>query len=313
MLPSTWPLKEWLLFADFTLCSALSLYVVRSRMRSLEPLLGLACVVMLGFVVGYVFVELIPVRPIMVAQAYRFICITSWVGVVLGAGAFGMLFEPAVSPRARAGVAAVVGLAFTLLVAGERILAPRRRGATLLMLLILALSSWGVHTARRRVLAAGTMAAALALFPIVRFGVYGDRDRWFGNRLPVLTLGALHTRYDDVAAHARAHTPRDALFVITDIAQHWESGAFRYKAERALFADHKVFPYGDPEIAEWYARTSALKALDPTQNNDARLLELAREYQLDYAVLPEASPTQLPTAFVGEHYRLLELRRSPGS
>ncbi len=308
VLPSTFPSKDWILFADFTLCSLSSIYLVRSHLRRLAPLLWLAALVMLGFVVGYVFVELVPLRPVMVAQAYRFTSITSWVGVVVGAGAFGSVFEAGQSARAQRWRAAAVALVFTLLVLGERIVSPRARGVTLVMALLLGLGFWAVHVARRPRTAAWVMLAGLAAFAGSRFGIFAQRERWHGNRLPAFTLDDFETRYDDVAAYAREHTDRDAVFAITDVAKFWDSGTFRYKAGRALFVDHKVFPYGDPEIAEWYKRTSALKALDPQQNNDSRLAALAREYELDYAVLPKGSPTELPVAFVGEHYQLVALR-----
>lgn len=308
VLPSTWPLRDWVLFANFTLCSLLCLYVVRARTAVLAPLVCLAALVMLGFVVGYVFVELIPLRPIMVAQSYRFTCITSWIGIIFGAGAFASIFEAAQSPRARAWRAAAVGLALTLLVVGERVMFPRRRGVTLVLLVVLALGGWAVQVARRRLVTLSAMLAALTAFGVLRFGVFRERDRWLGHRRPAFTLNDFSTRYDDVATYARAHTDRDAVFAIIDVHKHWESGTFRYRAERALFVDHKVFPYGDPEIAEWYARTSALKVLDPAQNNDAALEELAKRWKVDYAIVPKESPTQLPAAFEGEEYRLLSLR-----
>lgn len=308
VLPSTWPWQDWVLFAVFTLCSLIWLRAVRARLSALRPLLGLAALVMLGFVVGYVFVERLPVRAIMVAQAYRFICITTWVGILLAAGAIGSLFEAELAASERARRWLTVGLAFALLVLVERVVSQRFRGITPVLLLILALGAWAVHVGRYRRIAVSVLLAALAAFAVLRFGVFRERERWLSHRRPTFSLNDLATRYDDVAVYARTHTDRDAVFAIADAAKFWESGAFRYKAERALLVDHKVFPYGDPEIAEWYARTSALRALDLQRNNDLALSELARRWEVDYAILPHSTPTQLPVVFTGKQYQLVALR-----
>jgi hypothetical protein len=305
VLPSRFPLKHWAFFAIFTTYSLVCLYVVRERIRALAPLLWAAALVSVGFVLGYVFVELIPIRAVLSLHAYRFTCFTSWVGIVVGAGALGSVFEPGLHERLAVRRAVAVGLALLLLVLAERVMAPRHHALTLLSVLIITLGAWAVHVSWHRYTALGATVVALAVVAGSRFVALGQRERWLGNRLPSFTVSDFSTPYDDVAAYVREHTPRDAVFLIADVASHWEAGAFRYKAERALFLDYKLFPFGDAEMAEWYERMSLLRSLDTGQNNDPQLLAIAARYGVGYGVLPKASPTDLPVVFVGDRYRLV--------
>jgi hypothetical protein len=198
-------------------------------------------------------------------------------------------------------------LGFALLAAGEMLVQPQRRGVTLLMISIVVIGAWATQASRRPQLGVLTLATA-ALFLGLRLGAYGERRVWLGNLRPSFVLSDVKTRYDDVTRFAREHTAMSDVFLIADGATSADAGMFRYKAARALFGEYKVFPFRDSEMAEWYERDRALKALRPASNNDGRLWSLSQRYDLAYAVLSNDMPSAFPVHFQGNHYRLVSLR-----
>jgi hypothetical protein len=308
LLPSKFPGRDWAMFGIFGASSACFALASRERMGSaMIPLAWLGALAMLGFVVGYVFVEVVPVRLVLVLQLYRFTCFTTWLGIVLAAGAFSMLAHVR-NPRellAWRPLTAVLG--FALLAAGELLVQPQRRGVTLLVVSIVVVGVWATRAFRRPQLGLLTFAAAV-LFLGLRLGAYRERKVWLGNLRPSFVLSDVKTRYDDVARFAREHTEANDLFLIADGATSADAGMFRYKAARALFGEYKVFPFRDSEMAEWYERDRALRALRAASNNDRRLWSLSQRYDLAYAVLSNDMPSAFPVAFQGDHYRLVSLR-----
>ena len=311
-LPSVFRPVDWLIFASFTAASLSFMRSSRARLPELAALCAVGLVVMLGFAVGYVFVEVIPTRAVLSLHTYRFTCITSWIGIVLAAGAASAVLDPNQTRKERRSRAIAAGLGFALIAFGA--LFPPREGSagTLATATLLALSAGALHATQRPIAALAAVAVALAGFGTLRFAVYGERDRWLGNRLPAFSFDDVKTDYDDVARYAREHTSPADAFIITDAATSANAGTFRYTAERALFVDYKVFPFSDAEMADWNARMSALGALSPTKKDDAKLLRLASRYQLSFAVMPKLAPTDLPVAFTGKRYQLVSLRKDGG-
>lgn len=306
LLPSRFPLAHWLLFAIFSSCSVAFLIAVRQRLRtSFTPLACLALLTLLGFVAGYVLVEVIPLRFMLVLQLYRFVCITTWVGIILAAGAASVLIHSWATPELPRWQRNLISFAFALLLLGDVLFEPQRRGVTLPVLALAALGAWGLHALRRRALGVAALAG-VASFLALRLIVLADSELWLGNIRPAFVWSDYATRYDDIALFARDHTARDDVLLIADGATSQEAGIIRYKAGRALFADFKVFPLGN-EMAEWYSRMMTLRELRPRANNDERLIELAWRYGLAYAVLPNTMPSKLPVVFGGASYFVVSL------
>jgi hypothetical protein len=310
LLPSRFPGRDWAMFGIFTASSACFALASRERMRSaLLPLAWLGALALLGFIAGYVFVEVVPVRLVLVLQLYRFTCFTTWLGIVLAAGAFSALAHVRNAGELLAWRPLTAVLGFALLAAGELLLQPQRRGVTLLVISIVVSAAWAARASRRPQLGVLGLATVL-LFLGLRLGAYGERRIWLGNLRPSFVLSDVKTRYDDVARFAREHTAVSDVFVIADGATSANAGMFRYKAGRALFGEYKVFPFRDGEMAEWYERDRALKTLRRASNNDLRLWSLSQRYDLAYAVLSNDMPSAFPVAFQGDHYRLVSLRDS---
>ena len=93
LVPSTWPVAEFVLAACFTVAACIALVeygragrrcpaLTEHRART-AAIAAAISVVLVGFVCGYVFVELVPTRLVTTAQTFRMATVITWLGWIL--------------------------------------------------------------------------------------------------------------------------------------------------------------------------------------------------------------------------------------
>ena len=122
-------------------------------------------------------------------------------------------------------------------------------------------------------------------------------------------------------AWARQNTPRDAIFIIPPDLQ-----TFRLKAERAVVADFKVFPWSDAGLLDWRARITDLcggQKLPLGYNqkselktayaslNAAQVAALSRRYKARYFLAPQGAKgdfSGFKPLYADSQWRIYDLR-----
>lgn len=244
-------------------------------------------------VLGYIFVELIPMRLWVTAQTLRLTIFINWLGLMMLAG-----FVAAQLGRWRYKLVGSLVVSLGVLLLGR-------------VLLDHTVSGFGRHT----------QEIVLILLPIGIALFFGHmlRHQRVSIMVGVLVSGLLlaqtgrqvdMTSFDDetdqhtLAECTRASTPADALLYTPP---NW--GFFRLLAERALIVDFKAFPFQDVAMREWHQRLvgvygapdaagfpsiEELNSSYYTRTDDDRVFELQAAYDITHAVLPAGASTALP-------------------
>ncbi|MBN2304841.1 MAG: hypothetical protein JXQ72_10210 [Anaerolineae bacterium] len=268
-------------------------YHIHSRPDRLQDGQGLTIALIAALVgglclIGYVFVELIPVRLVVTAQTFRFLFVLNWLVMLLVGGALAAYLES----RERLDRYVVIGLLlaavspallgiFHALIAIQRWMARRIRhtstisaALTAVMAVLSVMHYTTDHMTRRAyMLVAGfalvfiflercptlrrTRAAGIAYGLVIAFALVGLL--WPENALgvvgeilfdnPVITLADWDTPEAEVSHWAHDRTPPDAVFLTPP-----EFGLFRLIAERAIVVDYKAFLFYDVGMVEWQQR-----------------------------------------------------------
>ncbi len=341
---------EWGRFFMFLGAACLAWAMWRSHPaadRSLADRVGAVVgIVLVLMAVGYVFVELIPVRLAATTQSYRNIYLIKWIGLLLAGRSLAVWFFGDRFSRWTALIAlAGTGIAqpVTLLAAHAADAVRRKAGEQATERLLWA--GFGVLTVTVGVLVAFHHLLREYLFLVFFLALafwFATRPpgllRWaaplllVGTLLPasialrhdvpflrdlgVFTLRDAQEPADSAAYFARLHLPRDA----TVLTPPWE-GRFRLVSQRAIVVDFKSFVFQDSSIAQWMDRmTNVYGATDRkgfaaagelTERyrsiSDAHLARVSRSYGAGYALLFLETPTDFPVIYEDENYRLVRL------
>lgn len=282
-LASTFPLGEYVRACAFMLATAFAWRWYRARQPSRPQALAVALVLLALpalCLVGYVFVELVPVRAFAVARPFRLLLLFKSIGLVLVAGAVATELSTPRGNRVDALTILLSALSpFTLACAfGLKLARPwlaertrvLRRVAdprAILLFVVLLLSTvarpGAVYFLRYALFT--FVALSLLAFPgwaartavlTLTLLVVGAMS-WIEPRSPAF-LRALQPRFtmDDVggpeaevARWARDNTTPQAIFLVPP-----SMGIFRLLAERAVVVDFKAFPFQDQAMVEWRER-----------------------------------------------------------
>ncbi len=349
-MPSFFPRGDWLRAALFAAGAAVAVREL-VRMGDCDARLAVrlgavGAAVLAAWAGGAFFVEVHPSGFWAAARVFRLALLVKWVGLLLYAGlaaawlararspldraaplllllacgprqpelaaavaalgAFERGRGASVPPAARAGVWLVAGLAVA-----HALLFEARAGESLVLAAALGLAAWLGRPARPALRWGVPAAGAAAFLAAVFSGAFAaPRIDLADQRHPVV----------DVARFARTSTPEDALFVAPP-----DFGHFRLLAERALVVDFRSFPFSGPAMAEWARRMDdvygatrrrgygASHVLDRRYHaiRDEHLLELARRYGAEYAVLYRDTPTRLPVLYEDSAFVVVALEDGP--
>lgn len=310
-LPSTFGAWQYLqagvfLFAGGAAFSLSGGKAAGVKKTTLETL-ALAIIITLLCLIGYVFVELVPVRLAVSAQLFRLLYLLKWLGLVFLAGRLGMELETRQAGGERAGLlfqlaglvtpaTAAVGQLFALVFPPER---SKRKWTFWLSLSLAALAAglvaWLYRPGFRALLLFPLLAGAgaiLVLFP-GRIRAYalsaslmtalGFCLLWGSRFLPAyaqtvleypsFTLAGVSGQAVEVARYARDHTPEDALFLTPP-----KFGDFRLLAKRAIVVDFISFPFQDDAMLEWKERMFTCYTEPVARGFDA-IVEMSNQYK----------------------------------
>jgi hypothetical protein len=253
---------------------------MRAQAKKLLAAIG---VVLLLFVAGWFFVEVVPSRFVATMQTFRLTLFVKWFGLLLigvtAARAFGMgcplsglaLYVPAgfVQPPAALGVTVFevlrrwaragwlkvsIGLVALLGAVAASVIwrshETFRETYALIGLGLLVLSFDRIRAGARRYVAAVAAGVLFVALPILNGeGWLPVIGRQVAASRPVFTLEQAHDPADRVAEFCRSNTPEDAVFLTPPLF-----GRFRYTARRAIVVDFKYAMPHDWAIIEWRQR-----------------------------------------------------------
>lgn len=327
-----------------------------SDQRLADGTLAAVVVVLVACLGGYVFVELWPTRLWTAAQPFRMTYLIKWLGLVLlarsaalavrpenptaerASGALLALgvgrFQPAIALMGHLGVAAsrwfgpararfanAVVCGFALIaVAAVVVPVTSRPEEPFLLAALLAIAGCFLFIGSslwRRLLPTAAVAAAVLVLIVFRASpTLMAATRVVGVTAPRMSLAESNKAWSDAARFARAETPQDALFVLPP-----RVGGFRLISARAAVVDNKVFPFGDADMEEWYARmrfTHAgsdegelpnLMILDANYLTigDEHLREVAARYGATHALLWPPTETEMPVLYEDAAFKIVRI------
>ncbi|HUS80964.1 MAG TPA: DUF6798 domain-containing protein, partial [Armatimonadota bacterium] len=288
-LPSAFPRSALAATVAFLLALVISWRWQRADPRSdrgaADRLLIPVALTVLLMIGGWVFVEVIPTRLFTTAQAFRFVFIPKWLGLMLFAATIARLWRErprlwwpgaavmftasgtaqgiimlwghvveaargSAERRRQVGVAAVAGAGLL----GALLLQAWRHDVTELCALgLFGLLAFAVVRGRSLLVKLGVPVAALAVTvallmtgALTSLPVIGPAA---STARPTLTLEQTWAEIAAPCAFARAATPPDAIFLTPP-----DLGGFRLLARRAIVVDFKAFPFSDEAIVQWRQR-----------------------------------------------------------
>ncbi len=342
-LPGTFPRSALLACGAFLLALVISWRWHRADPRGdrgagdrlLIPV-ALTVLLMIG---GWVFVEIIPTRLFTSAQAFRFVFIPKWIGMMLFAATMARLWRSREAGQSVVGWlmflahgpmhgAVILGAHLVEVVRG--MLHKRWRGRATLPWLVLGVAvailpmvRWPmpVELATLVLLGLAGLAQVMSYSRAVRIGasvIVLGLVCALTHPVPI-TMTETNRDIAAVSEFAREHTPEDAFFVVPP-----NMGAFRVMARRALLVNFKTFPFDDREMVSWRERIEdcygpvssagigAAFEMDETYKRieDERLRHLGAVYGVDHAVLYVETATRLPVVYVDDVYRIVRIPAS---
>lgn len=304
------------------------------------------CMLFLLAAGGYVFVEIIPTRIWTIAQTFRLLFIAKWLLVIFisgsmarNAGRLGVLIYYAamihpvtmtgavlvkVLQNKLAGRYLVSILSVTAIFAGVIVLYyvdiyPRYINQYSVFVLCLA-AVCGYYNMVVKNIVPMVLVVAFTILIIKDHFYYAYKYHYYASIewMVFKKRFAIRPRLGftnmPIIEYASTHTEKDAVFLTPPF---W--GQFRLLADRAIVVDHKAFPFEDSAMLEWYTRMGdcygnsrgqlATNELDSNylMINDTKLSHLSREYNISYAVVPVAMPTELKVLITGGEYKLLSI------
>ncbi|MCC6476292.1 hypothetical protein IT157_04480 [bacterium] len=290
-IPSLFPRDQTLLGIVFFVASALlwrRWYKAESTDRLLAKRVGVAGGLCLIFMLSaWLFVEVIPVRAVMMLQLFRMAAVLKWFALMLMGGTVAalLLSEQKASPPSpnwlyltgfgmgqpvmMLGATIVDWLRaklktrtyFALFVVAALIqiaLLVKFRGAreflSLYIILLCGVVLLVISARSRRLLWSGGMVAVALLLSlsyrdVIPAGPLNKTVQAYVNGVTPKDERAFDRAVDRVSVYARESTPQDALFIVPA-----EFGRFRIASHRAVVVDFKTFPFYERDIIEWRER-----------------------------------------------------------
>ncbi|MEO0073330.1 MAG: DUF6798 domain-containing protein [candidate division WOR-3 bacterium] len=285
ILPSTFPLRDWM--AMLAMLGAASLagirtYTVMTADRSiLLRMVFATTIVILLWLGGYVFVEILPSRLWITAQTFRLTLLVKWFSLILCAGVAAETVKNLGTPLATAGAAiSLAGSGFSqpfVLLWGE--VSPWLRRllhegiavplaflvATILnasigtnfkelhalaMTTIVSLLFFGLRSVRLRYLASfGIGLVWIALIITARFYRLPLLSPLFAPSAPTFAIEQLGSAEAGLTKFCRSLLPEDAVFLTPP-----DFGIFRLAARRAIVVDFKFGMPSDETFYLWRER-----------------------------------------------------------
>jgi hypothetical protein len=342
-VPSTWPLTRLVGAVCQLFAIGVALRWWKDSARNLNKtyfrIFLLIIIILLLWLGGYVFVELIPCRILTTAQVFRLAFIINWIAfmlfaeivtsffrrkeiirkippviVLLGSGtaqpvlaAFGHVAGIIVNRMGKGLAKWSVYIIFAVISAAGIIVLTRygnpRQSAVLIISIIFS-AGFITHRAFMSRIAAFVLASALFIVVSLSMNVSFD-------------IGKSMDSDDGIAEYALKHTPEDAVFITPP-----QFGRFRLTARRAIVVDFKACPFGDAALVEWknrlddcYGETSqngsaAVKEMEKNYATitESQLQTLAKKYSASYVVLfRETDVPSFEPVYENDGYKIIKL------
>jgi len=288
LLPSRFEPMQYVLFGLLTAGYVWANHRLKQNLltKQLAKMMGIMYVLL---VLGYLLVEIYPVREMIMLQPFRLVALTKWIAIVTLAavpGGWG------------------VGLAGLLSIANRTdLLTVSLSGLTLAGLWRLKRELWGW--------------AVIGIVLVIGGLVVIDRQEhweWFAPVRPRLLISDGISPEEEVMDWIKENTPEEAM-ILTPPS--W--GEMRLRGERAIVADFKEVPYQEVKLSEWHDRLVDVYGVTKfagwqaeadwdmryREMTDERLEQIARKYGASYAVLYCQTKTQLLMAFENECFRVV--------
>ncbi len=307
-LPSTFPLTDYGMALGFLLAFAVAWVWRRTSPEKPSPavdfLLAFSSLILVGFLMGYVFVEIIPVRLIVTAQTSRLLFLLKWVGLLMIGGSIAQVLTPEQEGTASLFLISVLSPITTGVAFGSQFIRPWINQhlpairlffepVFLLLAILTFLLQFGFRnylfvilfiliglfiSFDRKILYAGVFTGTLLLtfvtlfrqtLPLPDFVQTAYED--FDTKLQI-TYSDIGGQGRAVADFARNNTPPDSIFLTPPAF-----GQFRLFANRAIVLDFKAFPFQETAMEAWYTRLTTVYGL-PKQTGFAMLSPLEKNY-----------------------------------
>ena len=341
-LPSQFGLSQYILAIAFIFTISYFFYQQKQfRLKFADDFfLFIAGSILVLCFIGYLFVELIPLRLVVISQPFRLLYIIKWLGLIIISGKI----TGRVTPDLLNYFSTAHPLTLSLNAlkdftskqkAFEQPLLVKRLFNSLIFIAIIILAIFFKISVLSIFL--------LLVYLLLIIGV--KKYYYFILFIPVtlitvfLTLGSLNTSVssvgndslilhptqmvselgesgDSLALFVNTHTPVNSIFLTPPT---W--GQFRIMANRAIVVDFKAFPFTDTAIKEWHERIiscygkvskqgfSMIPELNAnySQLNDQKLIELSAKYDFSYAILFTQTQTRFDVIYTYGHYKLVKI------
>ena len=285
-VPSTFKYYEFIYFIAYLI--AMIIIYLKIKKDGTNPfsqtIAILCCVIVLLCIGGYVFVEIFPIRILVIAQTFRLLYFVKWIGLILFAG---MIADEKYSPSTRllysAGILhplAIGGVALSQVIRDwfER----KQNWLSRVFHPLLILLAVGAIIYRYPVSSTLSVISKLGIFlvlilvfnfcprkilhafilaSIILMGLSGIFQAYLplinqigqnvGNKYHLNSeiRSELGKEGNEVASFVKEHTPEGSIFLTPPM---W--GQFRILARRAIVIDFKAFLFDDIAMQEWYER-----------------------------------------------------------
>jgi len=314
-VPSTFNNSQYILTLAFLFTSGYIWYRERNKRDffSSQLIAVLTVSILLLCVCGYFFVEIIPLRIMVIAQPFRLLNIVKWVGLILIAGLLTnenlkyqtrilylisvfdpiMLFGSIVTQSLRnlfqkkkiflnKLLQPSLVLFFVLILIKLKPDSFPNKSIILLFIfyLLIIVFNYFPKKLMQILLIIGIGASiVIGLFnsrlPYIKDSYTFNRVYSFlvSNNLPLEIQSVLGEEGNEISKFARENTPDNSVFLTPP---NW--GQFRLIARRAIVVDFKAFLFSDTEMLEWYKRITSCYG-KPTNTGFSMIPELEANYK----------------------------------
>jgi hypothetical protein len=331
-IPSSWSLGSYVYAVGFMGLYGLSwaafrLSIPQQSFKIKATLLPIATV-LISWIGGYFFVEVIPTRLWTTAQVFRMSTLVNWLGWIVIVGSIAVFIKEAIQSRSQGNSGKSL---FSLLI---RLSGQTKLAIIVIFVICMALVSRSIFYSMnlKHVAVFGSLGLLVIWFQIIP---HGALRRYF----PVLGIGFLlmllvtnhlymfgldsftkaprvSIEGDELSRYLAANTTKDALVVTPP-----NRGDLRITAKRALVCDFKAFPFQDWAMLEWRKRMTdcygevheagfkAQRSMDKKYHliDNQRLEDLAQKYGATHAVLYADTETRHDVLFSNKRYKLIEI------
>lgn len=338
-IASKFSASDYLQTISFLLAAILSARILKNTIQDeqkYQRILLLFVGIILVCVVGWFFLEIIPVSMAATLFPYRYLMMLKWFGLILISSLlFGhfwdmlkdRLFTPQPILDSYIGKCNIwVQISTSLLILTWVYLILPQTGfwmvaaiISLPFFLVLIDTPDGI----KRIISG--LFPSICLLAVIVLGTLNSLKgplEWIPGWLeekftPAITI---KQNYDatsiELADFIRISTEENAVFLTPP-----GFGYIRILAQRALVCDLKAFPYQSNAQLEWqqrifscYGKTADINSIKDMENEyrkmgDEKLLTLKKTYPFDYAILFKSTPTIFPVIYAQGDYKIVDLTR----